>query len=228
MGKTSWELIENFSRVTADDSANTFDIETYDSGSGSWVKRLSIDSSSGKITISDGLTVDDTMKIDKAVTLDGTVTVNGSFSVDNTGTAEFKGAFKMDNTGTSTMSGGFHFDNSSQTQQFDGPVKFGNTVDLTAPLNQNMHLNTLTGKTGGSVYWAMQERGASVKELLMYFDSYESTSGTQTIAFPTTFSYTPEIEDPKTIPGLNAYTDKLTIDPGTSTKYIGFVRIWGF
>lgn len=227
MGKTVVELIENFSRIEADDSANTLKIQTYDSGSASWVTRLSIDSSSGNVTLADGLTVDDTMTIDKSVTLDGSVTINGLFTVDNTGTSTFKGVVLVDNTGTSTIKGLLTVDGPG-TSEYKGSLAIVNDVLMTGSFNQNISLNTLTGVTAGSVYWQMQQRGSAQKELLMYFDAYESTSGTQTIAFPTTFSYTPMIENPKSVSGLTADTTHLTIDPGTTTTYTGFVRIWGF
>ena len=38
----------------------------------------------------------------------------------------------------------------------------------------------------------------------------------------------PMLENPKSVSGLTADTTHLTIDPGTTTKYTGFVRVWGF
>lgn len=202
MGKATITLIQNFAQVEVDDSANTVKLLTYDSGSGDYVTRWTLDSSTGNITLADSQTID------------GTVTVAKLLHVKGSGTSTFAGAFNVDGT--------------SQTSEFKGSIYVVGDHSWDGPGYQNIGLKTLTGKTAGAVYWQMPERGKSQKELLMYFSGYESTSGTQTIAFPTTFAYTPMVENPKNVSGLTVDTTHMTIDPGTTTAYTGFVRVWGF
>ena len=45
---------------------------------------------------------------------------------------------------------------------------------------------------------------------------------------PVAFTQTPAIDNPVGVAGLSTDTTQLTISPDNTTKYTGWVKVWGF
>lgn len=87
---------------------------------------------------------------------------------------------------------------------------------------------SVTGTTAGSFTWVMPQQGSAAKEVLIYFDGYENdTTTAQTITFPTAFTDTPEVTG-ISVTGLTVDTTQVSIKPDVTTKFTGFVKVWGF
>ena len=120
--------------------------------------------------------------------------------------------------GTSTLSGDV---TASKSLTVDGTSTFG------APVKNNSTTKVVTGTTAGSITWVMTEQGSAQKTVLVYFDGYENdTTTAQTITFPVAFTQTPAVDS--SIGGLSTDTTQLTINPDNTTKYTGWVKVWGF
>ena len=88
---------------------------------------------------------------------------------------------------------------------------------------------SVTGTTAGSFTWVMPLQGSALKEVLIYFDGYENdTTTAQTVTYPTAFTDTPNIDNPSSVGGLSTDTTHLTINPDSTSKYTGWVKVWGF
>ena len=185
MAQATYELIPNFVRFVADDSAGTLTFQTYDSGSSSYVARWTMDSSSGNITVAQAQTITGSQTVDGAADLNGGATAK-NLTVDNTST-------------------------------FNTPIK------------NNSASKSVTGTTAGSFTWVMPQQGSGYKEVLVYFNGYENDSTTaQTVSYPVAFAETPAIENPASVGGLSTDTTHLTINPDSTSKYTGWVKVWGF
>ena len=98
-----------------------------------------------------------------------------------------------------------------------------------APVQNNSATKDVTGASAGSFTWVMPDQGSAKKTVLVYFDGYESdTSTAQKVTYPTAFTNTPVIDNPSSVGGLSTDTTQLTINPENTTKYTGWVKVWGF
>ena len=98
-----------------------------------------------------------------------------------------------------------------------------------APVQNNSATKTVTGTTAGSFTWVMPDQGSAKKTVLVYFDGYENdTTTAQTVTYPTAFTHTPTIDNSAGVAGLSTDTTQLTINPDNTTKYTGWVKVWGF
>ena len=67
-----------------------------------------------------------------------------------------------------------------------------------------------------------------MKTVLAYFNGYENDTATaQTVTYPTAFTQTPVIDNPSSVGGLSTDTTQLTINPDSTSKYTGWVKVWG-
>ena len=122
--------------------------------------------------------------------------------------------------GTSTLGGPATL---SKSLTVDGTSAFG------LPVKNNSATKDVTGTTAGSFTWVMPEQGAGMKTVLVYFNGYENdTTTAQTVTYPTAFTDTPAIDNPAGVAGLSTDTTQLTINPDNTTKYTGWVKVWGF
>ena len=120
------------------------------------------------------------------------------------------------------------------TSSLGGPVTASKslTVDGTStfgtPVKNNSATKDVTGTTAGSFTWVMPEQGAGMKTVLVYFNGYENdTSTAQKVTYPTAFTKTPAIDNSAGVAGLSTDTTQLTINPDNTTKYTGWVKVWG-
>ena len=121
--------------------------------------------------------------------------------------------------GTSTLGGPATL---SKSLTVDGTSAFG------LPVKNNSATKDVTGTTAGSFTWVMPEQGAGMKTVLVYFNGYENdTTTAQTVTYPTAFTQTPVIDNPSSVAGLSTDTTQLSIKPDTTTKYTGWVKVWG-
>ena len=186
-----------------DNSAGTFTFQTYDTSSSSYVTRWTMDLSTGAITLAAGQTLSKSLTVDGTSTLSGDVTASKSLTVD----------------GTSTLGGPATL---SKSLTVDGTSTFG------VPVKNNSATKDVTGTTAGSFTWVMPEQGAGMKTVLVYFNGYENdTTTAQTVTYPTAFTQTPVIDNPSSVAGLSTDTTQLSIKPDTTTKYTGWVKVWG-
>ena len=76
----------------------------------------------------------------------------------------------------------------------------------------------ITPNPGGPNGWT----AATIKafDKMVSYDLY--------IASPTAFTDTPAIDNPAGVAGLSTDTTQLTINPDNTTKYTGWVKVWGF
>ena len=97
------------------------------------------------------------------------------------------------------------------------------------PVQNDTPSQSTTGTSGGSIIWAMPERGLSTKRVLAYFKDYENdTTTNQTITFPTAYTYTPAVATNTTGLTVSASTTALTITaPNSTTTYSGVVEVVG-
>ena len=110
----------------------------------------------------------------------------------------------------------------SKSLTVDGTSTFGE------PIKNNSATKDVTGTTAGSFTWVMPEQGAGMKTVLVYFNGYENdTTTAQTVTYPTAFTQTPAIDNPVGVAGLSTDTTQLTINPDNTTKYTGWVKVWG-
>ena len=110
----------------------------------------------------------------------------------------------------------------SKSLTVDGTSTFG------VPIKNNSATKDVTGTTAGSFTWVMPEQGAGMKTVLVYFNAYENdTTTAQTVTYPTAFTQTPAIDNPVGVAGLSTDTTQLTINPDNTTKYTGWVKVWG-
>ena len=122
--------------------------------------------------------------------------------------------------GTSTLGGPVTL---SKSLTVDGTSAFG------VPVKNNSATKYVTGPSAGSFTWVMPDQGSAKKTVLVYFDGYESdTSTAQKVTYPTAFTNTPVIDNPSSVGGLSTDTTQLTINPENTTKYTGWVKVWGF
>ena len=125
--------------------------------------------------------------------------------------------------GTSTL---------STTDMTSATVKKSFTVDGTSTVQvvkSAVSSQSVTGTTAGSFTWVMPLQGSALKEVLIYFDGYENdTTTAQTVTYPTAFTDTPNIDNPSSVGGLSTDTTHLTINPDSTSKYTGWVKVWGF
>ena len=141
-------------------------------------------------------------------------------------------------TGAITVAAGQRFAKSltvDGTSTLGGPATLSKslTVDGTSafevPVKNNSATKDVTGTTAGSFTWVMPEQGAGMKTVLVYFNGYENdTTTAQTVTYPTAFTQTPAIDNQADVVGLSADTTQLTINPDNTTKYTGWVKVWGF
>ena len=105
-------------------------------------------------------------------------------------------------------------------------VAAGQTFGM--PVKNNSATKDVTGTTAGSFTWVMPEQGAGMKTVLVYFNGYENdTTTAQTVTYPTAFTDTPAIDNPAGVAGLSTDTTQLTINPDSTSKYTGWVKVWG-
>ena len=110
----------------------------------------------------------------------------------------------------------------SKSLTVDGTSTFG------TPVKNNSATKDVTGTTAGSFTWVMPEQGAGMKTVLVYFNGYENdTSTAQKVTYPTAFTKTPAIDNSAGVAGLSTDTTQLTINPDNTTKYTGWVKVWG-
>ena len=97
-----------------------------------------------------------------------------------------------------------------------------------APVQNNSATKDVTGASAGSFTWVMPDQGSAKKTVLVYFDGYENdTTTAQTVTYPVAFTQTPAIDNPVGVAGLSTDTTQLTINPDNTTKYTGWVKVWG-
>ena len=97
-----------------------------------------------------------------------------------------------------------------------------------APVQNNSATKDVTGASAGSFTWVMPDQGSAKKTVLVYFDGYENdTTTAQTVTYPVAFTQTPAIDNPAGVAGLSTDTTQLTINPDNTTKYTGWVKVWG-
>ena len=186
-----------------DNSAGTFTFQTYDTSSSSYVTQWTMSLSTGAITVAAGQTLSKSLAVDGTSTLRGSVTASKSLTVD----------------GTSTLGG--------QATISKSLAVYG-TSAFEVPVKNNSATKTVTGTTAGSFTWVMPEQGAGMKTVLVYFNGYENdTTTAQTVTYPTAFTQTPVIDNPSSVAGLSTDTTQLSIKPDTTTKYTGWVKVWG-
>ena len=103
-------------------------------------------------------------------------------------------------------------------------------VAVSAPaVNPSTTVAAVTGATAGTIYWSMPFQGSGYKKAAVYLDGYENdTTTAQTITFPTAFTYTPNVVNPGSVPGVTVSTTALSIDPDTTTKYTAWIFVEGF
>jgi hypothetical protein len=110
----------------------------------------------------------------------------------------------------------------SKSLAVDGTSAFG------MPVKNNSATKDVTGTTAGSFTWVMPEQGAGMKTVLVYFNGYENdTTTAQTVTYPVAFTQTPAIDNPSSVGGLSTDTTQLTINPDSTSKYTGWVKVWG-
>lgn len=195
--------VPNLTKGVVDNSAGTFTFQTYDTSSSSYVTQWTMSLSTGAITVAAGQTLSKSLTVDGTSTLSGDVTASKSLTVD----------------GTSTLGGPATL---SKSLTVDGTSTFG------VPVKNNSATKDVTGTTAGSFTWVMPEQGAGMKTVLVYFNGYENdTTTAQTVTYPTAFTQTPAIDNPSSVAGLSTDTTQLSIKPDTTTKYTGWVKVWG-
>ena len=97
-----------------------------------------------------------------------------------------------------------------------------------APVQNNSATKDVTGASAGSFTWVMPDQGSAKKTVLVYFNGYENdTTTAQTVTYPTAFTQTPAIDNPSSVGGLSTDTTQLTINPDSTSKYTGWVKVWG-
>lgn len=97
-----------------------------------------------------------------------------------------------------------------------------------APVQNNSATKDVTGASAGSFTWVMPDQGSAKKTVLVYFDEYENdTTTAQKVTYPVAFTQTPAIDNPVGVAGLSTDTTQLTINPDNTTKYTGWVKVWG-
>ena len=97
-----------------------------------------------------------------------------------------------------------------------------------APVQNNSATKDVTGASAGSFTWVMPDQGSAKKTVLVYFNGYENdTSTAQKVTYPTAFTKTPAIDNSAGVAGLSTDTTQLTINPDNTTKYTGWVKVWG-
>ena len=97
-----------------------------------------------------------------------------------------------------------------------------------APVQNNSATKDVTGASAGSFTWVMPDQGSAKKTVLVYFDGYENdTTTAQKVTYPVAFTKTPAIDNPVGVAGLSTDTTQLTINPDNTTKYTGWVKVWG-
>lgn len=95
----------------------------------------------------------------------------------------------------------------------------------------NAPTTALAGPTAGTIYWAQPEQGTR-KVFIAVADAYanDTTTATQTITFPTAYTYTPAISTNTTGMVVSATTTTLTIIAPSSTTtstYSGVIEVVG-
>ena len=122
-------------------------------------------------------------------------------------------------TGAITVAAGQSF---AKSLTVDGTGTFG------VPVKNNSATKDVTGASAGSFTWVMPDQGSGKKTVLVYFDGYENdTTTAQTVTYPTAFTHTPAIDNSAGVAGLSTDTTQLTINPDNTTKYTGWVKVWG-
>ena len=198
-----WQ-VPNLAQGIVDNTAGTLTVQTYDTSSSSYVTQWTMDLSTGAITLAEGQRLGKSLTVDGTSTLSGDVTASKSLTVD----------------GTSTLGGPVTL---SKSLTVDGTSAFGE------PVKNNSATKDVTGATAGSFTWVMTEQGSAQKTVLVYFNGYENdTTTAQTITYPTAFTDTPAIDNQAVVAGLSTDTTQLTINPDNTTKYTGWVKVWGF
>ena len=161
-----------------------------------------------------------------------------TFQTYDTSSSSYVTRWTMDlSTGAITLAEGQTLDKSltvDGTSTLGGPATLSKslTVDGTStfgvPVKNNSAMKDVTGTTAGSFTWVMPEQGAGMKTVLVYFNGYENdTTTAQTVTYPTAFTQTPVIDNPSSVAGLSTDTTQLSIKPDTTTKYTGWVKVWG-
>jgi len=96
-------------------------------------------------------------------------------------------------------------------------------------VNLSTATNMITGTTAGSIIWNMPYQGSGYKKVMVYLNGYENdTTTAQTITFPTAFTYTPNVYNPNSVPGVTVSTTALSLAPDTTTAYTGWIIVEGF